>query len=619
MGSNYPSSVAKRVQTETHSSPMMDGSERVSSETSSQSSNTIDVDISTEKVSSKPKKVAMLIVSEGNDIRAQKEADFLLDNNYDITFVARKPSIDRVVKGQDGQHGIVQVPVVNDAASLQAIMRRNKSFFSLYDRFIVWWLVLLFKITEFRVIRAKLPLLEEPTQREKLSMALRSRALVHRARAFSKHSINAFCKFVGFQVLSKLVRHALKVIFFPLLIIYYIVSRPFVLTEIIARKLTDRSKLHWAKLNTSRDFWVWTKALLVIFCATFMRLLKKLLIDLPKKPYNILKSYLTKRVPIIYSQLSYFLYYIETKAETVKLAPEVVHAHDLYMLQASVKSAAASKAKAIYDAHELETDRHKNVNPIIKEAIHRQEVKYGKKAQGVITVSRNIAEILKKNLQRDEVVLVYNSPIYDPDSHAFDRNIRDDIGLGKEVPLIVFVGKMFNIHDHDHRVNNIIEALAYTPGMHMAILGAKSDNAAAQMKEWAARYFVEDRLHLMDPVPYAHLINYISAADLGINPMENKCLNTEYSMPNKVFEMALAGVPVVQSDLKESVEFLQNYGMAVTMNPLDSRDISNAMKEVYENRHTMRPSAETLAEIREKYDWTQQGRKLLNLYERVLS
>ena len=121
----------------------------------------------------------------------------------------------------------------------------------------------------------------------------------------------------------------------------------------------------------------------------------------------------------------------------------------------------------------------------------------------------------------------------------------------------------------------------------------------------------------MEPVPYESLLSYVRTADIGVNPMENKCLNTEYSMPNKIFEMTLAGLPVAQSNLSESVRFLERLNMGVPMDATNPRDMARAIMTALSDRKAMTPAPQMLAELRQDYGWQAQGDKLLKLYART--
>jgi len=575
-------------------------------------------------------KVVMLIVAEGNDIRAKKEADILKEDGYEVVFVGRKNGLTDIEEDMDGQFKIIRVPTITNAETLRSVIRNNKSCFSFMEKRLAGFLAFIFEITNFSMgaQTTKPPISKRLLKVERLERL----AQESRAQAIQSRSIFLFVKFAVVKVLSFFTKNIFSLLLLPFVIVIAIIVLPFNLLDKGVAVLDRRAASSWAGLMQPRGIIGILRSLTNILIAKFAGIFKFFLSTLPRKliagikavavwPFvkirNRVIGYLSPRARLIHILFSYFFFYLETKAEVIKQKPDIVHSHDLYMLQAATKAAKAVNAKVVYDAHELETDRHSGLHPRVKKNIAKQECRYGKQADGVITVSLSILKVMQNNLERDDVIIVYNAPMMNEFAAASDDNIRSELNLAKNMPLAIFVGKLYNIHTHDHRINNIIEALAYIPKMHLVILGAKSTNAVTEITVWAERYFVSDRVHLVEPVPYEDLLGYITTVDLGINPMQNKCLNTDYSMPNKVFEMSLAGIPVAQSNLKDSVRYLNHFNMGIPMDAMDAKDIARAMVDVYSGRKHMKKSSQDLQSMRDEFGWKAQGKKLLSLYERV--
>ena len=56
------------------------------------------------------------------------------------------------------------------------------------------------------------------------------------------------------------------------------------------------------------------------------------------------------------------------------------------------------------------------------------------------------------------------------------------------------------------------------------------------------------RVHVLDAVPPAELLDWVACADVAVAAIQPTTLNHRLSTPNKLFEALAAGVPVVASD-----------------------------------------------------------------------
>ena len=61
------------------------------------------------------------------------------------------------------------------------------------------------------------------------------------------------------------------------------------------------------------------------------------------------------------------------------------------------------------------------------------------------------------------------------------------------------------------------------------------------------------------------MLRYTISADVGIHAIKNSCLNHYYCMPNKLFEYAMAGLPVIVSNMKEMRDFVLLNQMGVVV------------------------------------------------------
>jgi len=298
---------------------------------------------------------------------------------------------------------------------------------------------------------------------------------------------------------------------------------------------------------------------------------------------------------------------VERTAGTLR--PDIVHAHDLETLSAGAAIAAARRVCLVYDAHELEKHR-VAVGPWERRRIDRIERALIRRASAVITVGNAVA----RELARDYAlvpppVVVMNAPDLQR-QRPCKASIRVAAGVAADAPLGIYIGRL----NAQRGVEEVLHGLVHCPGFHLACAGFGEASVIDALQALAARLGVLDRFHLAPAVPPDELIAYIASADFAVIPTQAHCLNYRYSMPNKLFEATFAGLPVCASDLPEQRGFVIEAGNGVLMMPDDPADIARAMQVVYAERARFRPTAAALALLAEKYAWTAQSARLLDLY-----
>jgi glycosyltransferase involved in cell wall biosynthesis len=90
--------------------------------------------------------------------------------------------------------------------------------------------------------------------------------------------------------------------------------------------------------------------------------------------------------------------------------------------------------------------------------------------------------------------------------------------------------------------------------------------------------------------------------------------------PNKMFEYMAAGIPVVASDFSLWREIVESAGSGLLVDPLDPRAIADAVRYLLDNpKEAEEMGRNGRRAVEERYNWGSEERKLLNLYEELLS
>jgi glycosyltransferase involved in cell wall biosynthesis len=292
------------------------------------------------------------------------------------------------------------------------------------------------------------------------------------------------------------------------------------------------------------------------------------------------------------------------------LRPDIIHAHDLICLPAAYDAAKVCGARLVYDAHELEVHRNPPLPFFQKRFVSYTEGKYGRRADAVITVGRMVGEVLGAHLGRKDINVIYNSPIIEPCL----RNVRSDLGVDSETPVLLYVGKV----TAGRGVGEFLAILPKLRGVLFATVGPCDDKIRMLLERQADRVGVSARFRILPSVPFEQVVDYIKGADLGIISVEPVSLSYQYCMPNKLFEMSFANVPIISNELDEIREYLEENGNGELTDFDDKTTLLYIIERMLSRKETLKLDERRMLELAAKYSWDAQAAKLGAIYQSLL-
>lgn len=295
----------------------------------------------------------------------------------------------------------------------------------------------------------------------------------------------------------------------------------------------------------------------------------------------------------------------------VEVQPDIIHAHDLICLPAAHDAARLCGARVVYDAHELEVHRNPPLPFYRKWFVGSIEKRYGRRADAIITVGRKVGEVLAEHIGRQDINVLYNAPL----RQAAPSTIRRDLQLPDSVPLLLYVGKV----TMGRGVGELLEMLPKMPGIFFAAVGPTDLKTAAKLRTYADKMGLADRFRILPPVPHEEVVSYISGATVGIISVEPVTLSYRYCMPNKLFELAFAGVPILSNELDEIKEFLAELGIGETTDFEQPHQLPHAIYRIASSARRFQATPEARERMEQLYSWDAQAAKLRTIYAQVLS
>ncbi|MCB0918408.1 MAG: glycosyltransferase family 4 protein [Actinobacteria bacterium] len=291
--------------------------------------------------------------------------------------------------------------------------------------------------------------------------------------------------------------------------------------------------------------------------------------------------------------------------------PGIIHAHDYVALGVAVRHARRQpyEVRVIYDAHEyvpgLQGRTPTHLGRCVYEATHIGS------ADAVLTVSQPLAELLVRThglMATPEVVLNC------PEARAlrthpeFDRDVRSDCALAPEVPLLVYSGAI----SLRRGLDTAIAGLAHLPDVHLAVIAPPQPEARQFLLEAAEESGVGERLHVIDYVPRQVIVQHLRTASAAVHPMVH-LPNHEIALPNKFFDYAHAGLPMVVSDVEYLSSVVSELGLGEAFVAGSSEDFASAVRRVLAGEQEFR-AALTRADL-DRWTWESQTDTIMGVYQ----
>jgi len=284
-------------------------------------------------------------------------------------------------------------------------------------------------------------------------------------------------------------------------------------------------------------------------------------------------------------------------------------------LPAAVRQARRLGGAAIYDSGDVYVQsRELAQGGLYARLVARAERGWARRCAAVLTVNEPFARLLERQLRVPPPTVVMNCPERYEVPEPRPDLIRKALGLAPSTRVALYQGGLMT----GRGVEQAMDAVLQVRDTVLAILGFGASRGEIVRRAASPRY--EGRVHVLQPVSPAALLDWSASADVAVMPIQDTSANHRYATPNKLFEAIAAGTPVVASDLPGMSTIVRPAGAGVLVDPFDPGDIARGLREVLdavpEDREQMRQRC--LAAARDRFNWEAQEGALLAVYRRLL-
>jgi glycosyltransferase involved in cell wall biosynthesis len=293
--------------------------------------------------------------------------------------------------------------------------------------------------------------------------------------------------------------------------------------------------------------------------------------------------------------------------KAIEIDADIYHFHDYQLIPIGLKLKKLNK-KVIYDVHEdypsemLSNTEWNNLKRFIKSFLFKlYENGSAKKFDAIVAATPHIRDRFFKI--NPNTIDINNFPILD---ELFLPTKWED-----RKNEICYIGGITKIRG----IIEIVQALKEVDTtLHLAgpFLDEKLKEEVSSLEGWQkVRYYgFVDRQKAKD------ILKQVKIGIVLFHPHPNHI----YALPNKMFEYMSAGIPVIASYFPLWKEIIEKNECGICVDPLNIKEIANTIKYLLSSDNIAKKFGENARKLIEtKYNWEIEEKKLINLYQNLLS
>lgn len=234
---------------------------------------------------------------------------------------------------------------------------------------------------------------------------------------------------------------------------------------------------------------------------------------------------------------------------------------------------------------------------------------------GYISASPLYFQELRKLYGAKEVTLLLNVPPYQvvPKSDW----LRQHLGLGPEVRIALYQGAL----QPNRSLDVLIRAAKFLEqDIFIVLMGLGPKETVSQLEALILNEGVADRIKIIPAVPYEELLEWTASADIGLTIFSpDYSLSIRFTLPNKLFEYLMAGLPILSTQLDAIAEMIKKYDVGQIVSSLEPDEIGAAINAMLDNQDGLaRMRHNALQAARSEFYWEKESQVLVQLYSKIL-
>lgn len=252
---------------------------------------------------------------------------------------------------------------------------------------------------------------------------------------------------------------------------------------------------------------------------------------------------------------------------------DVYHAADLFPLPTTWLVARMRRRPIIYEAYEISTDR-EGLQPVVG-LVRRLEGFIVRRVNAMFATTGMRADHFVREYGISRPRVLQNRPPYQPAVRS--NRLREHCRISDAHAVVLYQGGL----QPGRGLFNLLMAARQLRGATVVLLGGGMLTQA--LRRQVEELGLQKTVRMLPPVPAHELHEWTCSADIGVQILENTCLNHYTTDSNKLFEYVMAGVPVVASDFPEIRAVVAGHDLGVLVDPADITRITQAIQQLVDD------------------------------------
>lgn len=308
----------------------------------------------------------------------------------------------------------------------------------------------------------------------------------------------------------------------------------------------------------------------------------------------------------------------------IKLAPEIVHCHDITALPIGALVKKSVNCKLVFDAHEI-YDQLAQAAPEESQYNKHTAKLFSAIVDRFITINDSIAEYYRNVYPELPPATVIRNAVKKADLFEYDGRLHEAANLPRDAKILLYQGG----YAPRRGLIALVQAAQLLPeGWYLVMMGwgriegdlrrvaqgLGSNSNKSMLSRYAFTTQECARVRFIPPAPQKELTLWTAGATIGVIPYENQGLNHWFCTPNKLWEYPNAGVPILASPFPEMRKVIEAYEIGWLL-PLDltPEGIANSLSQITDE--TIATAHANCLGFVEDDNWSVYGRKLVALYD----